>query len=99
MRPLASLPAVVVALLAACIDAPTESTISSNRIVSNRIVSNRIVSNKLAAGKVAAAKVAASQISSSPERVDTKAISRPLGDQAGERSIPGSAVSGIGAAS
>jgi hypothetical protein len=83
MRPLASLPVVVVALLAACIDAPTESTTFSNRIVTNRIVTNRIVTNKLAAGKVAAAKVAASQISSSTFRVNLTAAGDLLSTDGG----------------
>jgi hypothetical protein len=82
MRPVASLP-VVVALFAACVDAPAESTISSNRIVTNRIVTNRIVTNKLAAGKVAAGRVAASQISSSQFRVNLTAAGDLLSTDAG----------------
>src|SRR6185436_3637965 len=78
MRPSASLPVVVVAMFAACVDAPGESTVSSNRIVTNRIVTNRIVTNKLAAGKVAASKVAASQISSSSFRVNLDAAGELL---------------------
>jgi hypothetical protein len=83
MRPVASLSVVVVALFAACVDAPTESTISSNRIVTNRIVTNRIVTNKLAAGKVAAAKVAAVQISSSTFRVNLPVAADLLSTDAG----------------
>jgi hypothetical protein len=82
MRPVA-ISAVVVALFAGCVDAPAESTISSNRIVTNRIVTNRIVTNKLAAGKVAAAKVAASQISSSTFRVNLTAAGELLSTDGG----------------
>ena len=82
MRPV-SLPVAVVALFAACVDAPGESTTSSNRIVTNRIVTNRIVTNKLAAGKVAAAKLAASQISSSSFRVNLDAAGELLSTDGG----------------
>ena len=83
MRPVASLPVVVVALFVACVDAPTESTISSNRIATNRIVAQRIVSNKTAAGKVAVAKVAASQISSATFLVNLTAARDLLSTDAG----------------
>lgn len=83
MRPVACLPVVVVASLAACVDAPGESTVSSNRIVTNRIVTNRIVTNKLAAGKVAASKVAGSQISSSTFQVNLTAAGELLSTDGG----------------
>ena len=83
MRPVASLPVAVVAMFAACVDPPNESTSSSNRIVTNRIVTNRIVTNKLAAGKVAAAKLAASQISSSSFRVNLDAAGDLLSTDGG----------------
>jgi hypothetical protein len=83
MRPLTSLPVVVVALFAGCVDVPDESTVSSNRIATNRLVTHRVVANKLGAGKVAAAKLAASQISSSTFRVNLTAAGELLSTDGG----------------
>jgi hypothetical protein len=63
MLPVARL-MVVVLLLSACTDAPSESTTSAPKIVTNKIVTNKIVTNKLAAGKVAAGKLASAEIAS-----------------------------------
>jgi hypothetical protein len=83
MHPVFRLLAVTVPFVAACVDGPDVSTISSTRIVANRIVANRIVANKLAAGKVAAAKLSASEVASGSFIVNLDAAGQLLSTQGG----------------
>jgi len=65
MHPVFRLLIVMVALLAACVDAPGDSTTTVPRIVANRIVANRIVANRIVANKLLADKLVAGKLTSS----------------------------------
>jgi hypothetical protein len=71
MRQISCLPIATLALLAACVDLPSESTtsaevVTANRITANRITANRITANRITANRITANRITANRLTPNP---------------------------------